>query len=67
VKDNKFQKEAFMGLASIAIGEDEAKMKQADEIAEECKEVTHDDRCERAIMIGKCMEQGAKKRDIKLQ
>lgn len=55
VKDKKFQKEAFMGLASIAIGDHEEKMKQADEIAEECKEVAHEDRCEQAILIGKCM------------
>lgn len=51
----------------MAIGENEEKMKQAEEIAEECKDVTHEDRCEQAILIGKCMEEGAKKRDIKLQ
>lgn len=44
VKDGKFQKEAFVGLASMAVGEDEEKMKLVDEIAEECKETTHDDR-----------------------
>lgn len=66
VQDNKFQKDVFLGLASIAIGENEDNLKKAEAIAEECKDVTHEDRCERAILIGKCMEQGAKNRTLTL-
>ena len=50
-----------------AAGDDKKKLEQAEEIAEECKDVAHDDRCEQAIMIGKCMEAGAKKREMKAE
>jgi hypothetical protein len=56
-----------MSVASMAAGDDDKKLKQAEEIAEECKDKTHPDRCEQAIEIGKCMEEGAKKRDMKME
>jgi hypothetical protein len=56
-----------MSVASMAAGDDDKKMKQVEEIAEECKDKTHADRCEQAIVIGKCMEEGAKKRDMKME
>lgn len=46
---------------------DETKLDQAKEIAKECKTVKHADRCEQAIKIGKCMEDGAKERKLKLE
>lgn len=67
VQDGKFSKEGFMSVASMACGEDAEKCKKAEEIAEECKEVTDPDRCEMAIKIGKCMEEGAVKRDMKME
>jgi PBP/GOBP family len=53
-----------MSVASMAAGDDEKKLKQAEEIADECKTVSDPDRCEQAIKIGKCMEEGAKKREM---
>lgn len=51
----------------MGIGEDEEKKKLVEEIAEECKTVTHEDRCEMAILIGKCMADGAEKRNLKME
>lgn len=45
-------------------GEDEAKLKQMEEIADECQPVTDPDRCEQAMKIAHCMEEGAKKRKM---
>lgn len=53
-----------MGLAAMGLGGKEEKMKKVEEIADECLVVAHEDRCEQAIMIGKCMEEGAKKRGL---
>jgi PBP/GOBP family len=50
-----------------AAGDKEDMLAKAEEIAEECKTVTDPDRCEQAIKIGKCMEEGAKKRDMKVE
>lgn len=51
----------------MAAGEDNDKLKKAEEIADECKTVSHTDRCEQAIKIGKCMEEGAIKRKMKIE
>lgn len=51
----------------MAAGDDKEKLEKAEEIAEECKEVSDPDRCEQAIKIGKCMEEGAKKRNMKVE
>lgn len=67
VKEKKFSKEGFMSLAAMAAGDEKEKLKQAEEIADECKSVYHDDRCAQAIMIGKCMEEQVKKRDLKVE
>lgn len=64
VQDKKFSDEGFMAIAGMAANGDEDKMKAAKEISEECKNVTDPDRCEMAIKIGKCMEEGAKKRNL---
>lgn len=62
--EKKFNKENFMGLAAMGLGGKEDKMKKVEEIADECQNVTHEDRCEQAILIGKCMEKGAKDRGL---
>lgn len=64
VKETKFSKDGFMAVASMAAGDDKDKLKAAEEIADECKTVTNTDRCEQAIDIGKCMENGAKNRNF---
>lgn len=56
-----------MAVASMAAGDDEEKLKAAEEIGEECKTVSDSDRCEQAIKIGKCMEEGARKRNFKAE
>lgn len=53
-----------MGLAAMGLGGKKDKMEKVEAIADECKDVTHEDRCEQAIMIGKCMEEGAKNRGM---
>lgn len=53
-----------MVVAALAAGEDTDKQNAAKEIAEECKDTKHENRCEQAILIGKCMEEGAKKRNL---
>lgn len=56
--------EGFLVVAALAAGEDTDKQNAAKEIAEECKDTKHENRCEQAILIGKCMEEGAKKRNL---
>lgn len=53
-----------MSVVGMGVGDDKDKLKSAEEIADECKTVTDPDRCEQAIKIGKCMEEGAKKRNL---
>lgn len=63
--DKKFSVEGFKAVASMAAGDDEEMLKKMDEIARECEHVSDPDRCEQAIKIGKCLEEGAKKRGLK--
>lgn len=53
-----------MGLAAMGLAGKEDKMKKVEEIANECQDISHEDRCEQAILIGKCMEKEAKKRGL---
>ena len=63
--DGKFSKEGFKGVGAMGAGDDEEKLKAVEEIADECEPVSDPDRCELAVKIGKCMEEGAKKRNLK--
>ncbi|KAG5681356.1 hypothetical protein PVAND_010800 [Polypedilum vanderplanki] len=63
--DSKLSKEGFLSKAYFILTSDSDK-KKADEVAEECKTVTHDDRCEAADLIWKCMVEGAKKRGVEI-
>ncbi|CAO1399709.1 unnamed protein product [Diamesa hyperborea] len=67
VKDEKkLDFDGFMAVAKMGLEEDPDKMKLAEEIARECETITDPDECELAMKIGKCLEAGAKKRDIKM-
>lgn len=51
-------------MGSMATGGDEEMTKKLSEVADACESVTHADRCEQAILIGKCMEKEAKARGL---
>jgi len=54
-----------MAIAAMAMGDNKDKEKDVDAIGEECMVISDPDRCEQAIKLGKCMEEGAKKRNLK--
>jgi hypothetical protein len=64
-KDGEYQEENVKGLIEMISGEDEEKKKAAPEIAAECKNEADADRCEKAVKIAKCLEQGGRKRGFK--
>lgn len=64
VQNGEFSKDGFMSVAGMAAGDDKDKLKAAEEIADTCKTVKHEHRCEQAILIGKCMEEEAKKKNL---
>lgn len=66
VDNGKFSEEGFMSVASMACGDDKEQCGKMRELAKECSTVTDPDRCEQSIKIGKCMEEGAKKKEIKM-
>lgn len=46
------------------IGDDVAKMKIAEELANECGTIKDDDRCELAFKAGACVKMGGMKRNV---
>ena len=66
VDNGLFQKETYMGYAEMVYGNDDAKMKQVEEIADEClKDQYKDpDGCEYAYKIGHCMKKEAEVRKM---
>lgn len=64
MENGTFSKEGFMSVAGMAAGDDTEKLKAAEEIADTCKTVKHEHRCEQAVLIGKCMEKEAKKKNL---
>ncbi|KAG5681357.1 hypothetical protein PVAND_010801 [Polypedilum vanderplanki] len=64
-QDGVYQKDTVKSLIEMMAGDDENKRAAAEDIAEECKSKTDSDKCEQAILIGKCLEEGGKKRGFK--
>ncbi|XP_055608604.1 general odorant-binding protein 19d-like [Uranotaenia lowii] len=66
ISDGKqFQKEGFKQVGAMMFGKDEEKMKQVNEVAEECSGVKNDDRCNLAMDIENCLKSALEKRGIK--
>lgn len=66
VEKGAFSKDGYMAVASMACGDNEEMCGKAKEIGEECEKVSDPDRCEQGIKIAKCMEEGAKKRNMSM-
>ncbi|XP_035902367.1 general odorant-binding protein 19d-like [Anopheles stephensi] len=62
-----FQEDGFIEIAKMLMKGDESKIELAKEIAADCKEVAHDDRCELAVEIMKCLKESAEKHGIDLK
>lgn len=56
-----------MSVAGMAAGDKEGMLEKAELIAEDCKTVSDPDRCEQAIKIGKCMEEGARTHKLTME
>nr|XP_019528891.2 general odorant-binding protein 19d-like [Aedes albopictus] len=63
----KFNKDGFMQLCGMMFGDDEEKMKTAEEVADECSSVENADRCQLSVDIKDCVEKGLEKRGIKME
>jgi hypothetical protein len=60
-----YQQDTVKGLIEMMADQDDNKLKAAGDIAEDCKSQTDPDKCEQAIKIGMCIEEGAKKHGFK--
>uniref|UniRef100_A0A182P640 Odorant-binding protein 13 n=1 Tax=Anopheles epiroticus TaxID=199890 RepID=A0A182P640_9DIPT len=68
ISDGKaFQQDGFVEIAKMLMKGDEAKIEMARKIAADCKDVTHDDRCELAVEILNCLKESAEKHGIELK
>ncbi|XP_035776018.1 general odorant-binding protein 19d-like [Anopheles albimanus] len=68
VSDGKaFQPDGFVELSKMLMKGDEKKMVLAKEIAADCKDVAHEDRCELAVLIMNCLKESAEKHGIPLK
>jgi hypothetical protein len=65
MKDDKINKSGFLSVVSMKLKE-QAEKDKAGEVADACKDVTDDERCESAYKIWKCVEKEAKERDLAL-
>jgi PBP/GOBP family len=63
--DDKLSKEGFMSKVSMMLTEQTDKDK-AGEVADDCLDTTDEERCEAAYKIWKCIEDGAKERELEL-
>ena len=52
-----------MYYAEFAI-DDKEKLKQVHEVAKICSDITHENRCHRAVLIGRCMKENTKLRNV---
>lgn len=64
-KPPEFSVEGYKAMMGMALGDDEEKNKIAAEIAEKCKSLTHEDHCEMAFLLAKCMADEAEARGLK--
>lgn len=66
MQDGKFNKDGFMEFASVVTAGDAAKLKIAEELANECGTIKDDDRCELALKVGGCMKVEGMKRKFEV-
>jgi hypothetical protein len=64
IQDEKLDKQGFLEFASVVTLTDAAKIKIAEEMAEECISLRDDDRCELGFKIGICLKMGGVKRKV---
>ncbi|KFB36232.1 hypothetical protein ZHAS_00003343 [Anopheles sinensis] len=62
-----FQVEGFLELSKVLMKGDDSKMETAKEIADDCKAMANDDRCELAVDILNCLKDSAEKHGIELK
>ena len=67
VQQKKFSKDGLMDLVRMAVPEDDDRVPKIEEIADVCQKMEHEDRCKQALMISKCMEAEAKKKNMKME
>lgn len=60
----EFSKENYVSMAQMKCKDETCN--QIEEIGEECKDVKHADACEMSILIAKCLEAGAVKRNMSM-
>lgn len=53
-------------MVAMGIGGNEEKMKQVERIADACEPLSHNDRCDFAMLVAHCMEDQAAKENFKL-
>lgn len=67
IEDRKTNIKASTELASMAFGADDPKVAIATQIATDCHDKTHEDRCEAAVKLYECSIEMAKKHGINPQ
>lgn len=61
-----FSKEGYMGIVAMGVGDDEVKLKKVEKIADACESISHNDRCEFAMLVAKCMRDKADEEKLTL-